>query len=459
MAIVWNAGNAAHLLRRGGFAAHPKDVKKALKNGQTKTVSNLFKADKTSDKWKGDGKYPGGLGELQGFWLRRMLSTSSPLVEKLTLFWHNHFATAISKVENAQLMFKQNRTLRKFGLKKFGQLVLEMSRDPAMILWLDNNTNEKDEPNENYARELMELFTTGVYDKNGNPNYTETDIQEAARAFTGWDIGGDWPDYDFEFEPWNHDFDSKTFRGQTGNWDGTDICAMLAADPATARHIVKKLWSFFAYEIALSDSLLDEFETIYLTTEGDIKAILEAMFLHDAFYSANALEARIKSPVEFFIGTLEYLGASLPAKNDPWSQVGGYTADLGQSLFDPPSVFGWDEGLNWVETTGLLERLRQADGIATSRDKDNHVVWKLEKFLGPKSKWQSLDAPSAVDYVLSLIGPLTVSTATHDALATYLLAMPNGQPGTFDLKDEETVDRKIRGLLSIVLALPEFQRH
>lgn len=459
MAIVWNAGNAAHLLRRAGFAAHPKDVKKALKKGLSKTVSDLFKADKASDKWKGDGKYPGGLREIQGAWLRRMLTTSSPLVEKLTLFWHNHFATAISKVENAQLLFKQNRTLRKLGLKKFGDLVLAMSRDPAMIVWLDNDTNDKDDPNENYARELMELFTTGVYDKNGNPNYTEADIQAAARAFTGWTIGGDWPDYDFQFEDWNHDYGSKTFRGQTGAWDGTDICSMLAADAATARHIPQKLWSYFAYDIALTDPILDGLESIYQSTEGDIRAILEAIFTHDEFYSVNALETRIKSPTELFIGTLEYLGATLPQKNDEWSSIGDYPEGLGQSLYDPPSVFGWNEGLAWVETTGMLERLRLADDIASSRDKDDLIVWKTEKFLGAKSSWIGLDAPGCVDHVLARIGPVSVGTATRDALITYLLALPNGQPGVFDLHDDETVDRKIRGLLSIVFALPEFQRH
>jgi uncharacterized protein (DUF1800 family) len=459
MAVDWNAGNAAHLLRRAGFAARPKDVKKALKNGLGKTVSNLFKADKTSDKWKGEDKYPGGTAEMQSFWIRRMLATSSPLIEKLTLFWHNHFATSNAKVENAQLLFKQNRTLRKMGLGKFGDLLLAMSRDPAMIVWLDNNTNDKDDPNENYARELMELFSTGVYDKNGAPNYTETDIQEAARAFTGWSLGGDWPDYDFEFEEWNHDYDSKTFRGQTGNFDGTDICAMLAADPATARHIAKKLWSFFAYEIPLADSLLDEFEALYLATDGDIEALLKAMFQHDAFYSSAAIGTRIKSPVELLVGTLEYLGAKLPTQNDEYFQVGGLTNDLGQVLFEPPSVFGWDEGLSWVETTGMLERLRLADHIASSRDKDDWIVYSHEKFLGKAAAWKNLDAPGAVDHVLALLGPVSVSTETRDALIAYLLEQPNGQPGAFDLADEETADRKIRGLLSIVIALPEFQRH
>lgn len=461
MAIVWNSENAAHLLRRAGFAARPKDVKKALKKGLTKTVSDLFKADKSSDKWpgKGDDKYPSGTGQIQGFWVRRMLDSSSPLIEKLTLFWHNHFATAVSKVEIPWLMFKQNRTLRKLALGKFESLLLEMSRDPAMILWLDNDTNDKDDPNENYARELMELFSTGVYDQNGNPNYSETDIQEAARAFTGWSIQGNWPDYEFEFEEWNHDFESKSFRGTTGEYDGTDIVAMLAADPATARRIPQKLWSFFAYEIALNDSLLDTFEEVYNSSEGSIRDILEAMFQSDAFYSDTAKNARIKSPVEFFVGTLQYLGATLPQKNDEWDQAGSMTEDLGQSLYDPPSVFGWDEGMPWVETKGMLERLRLADRIATARDKDDLIVFKAEKFMGPKSEWKKFDAPTCVDHVLSLLGPLTVATSTRDALIAYLLADENGQPGTFDLGDKDFFDMKIRGLLSIVLALPEFQRH
>ncbi len=461
MAIDWNAENAAHLLRRAGFAAPEKSVTKAVKKGLGKTIQGLFKVDKSSDQWKGTKQepFPGGTGEIQGFWMRRMLRTSSPLVEKLTLFWHNHFATSVAKVEMPWLMFKQNRTLRKYGLGEFGTLLLQMSKDPAMILWLDNDTNTAADPNENYARELMELFSTGVYDKDGNPNYTETDIQESARAFTGWSVDGDWPDYVFNFEDWNHDFDSKTFRGQTGNFDGGDIVAMLAADPATARRIPQKLWSFFAYDIALSDPLLDSFQQLYTSTNGNIAAILDAIFQHDEFYSDTAKNAHIKGPVEFFIGTLTLLDADLPEKNDEWDQVGSITEPLGQEIFAPPSVFGWKEGLNWVETRGLMERLRLGSQIATSRGKDDLITYKLDKFLGKKKEWVKLDAAGCVDRVLSLLGPLVVASATRDALIAYLLADENGNPGTFDLHDPVIFDRKVRGLLTIVLALPEFQRH
>ncbi len=458
MGIKWNKENASHLLRRAGFAATDKSVKKALGQGLKKTVDKLLKPDKSSDAWPIELEL-NGVNSLSAWWVRRMLRTKRPLVEKLTAFWHNHFATSIDKVEILELMHGQNRTLRANALGKFRDMLLAVSRDPAMILWLDNDTNIAANPNENYARELMELFSTGVYDKNGNANYTETDIQESARAFTGWTIGGDYPNYTFFHDDDNHDFSSKTFKGHTGNFDGEDIVDLLAEDPATARRIAMKLWSFFAYEVALDDPVLDKIAKAYIDSDTSIKAVLKEIFTTPAFYSSDAKNSRVKNPVEFYVGSLQYLGAALPEENDEYSWVGTYTEALGMSLFQPPSVFGWKEGLKWIETSGLLERLKLADFLADLRDPSDIITWDLRAFLGGDKKIKKLDANGLVNVILSKLGPMTVSASTRSSLVTYVLADEDGNPNAFDPNDEDLLDAKARGLIAVVMSLPEFQIH
>ena len=450
MPVEWNSENAAHLLRRAGFAATAKDVKKALKKGHSKTVSGLFKRDKKPDKLK-KGKEFESFRDMQEWWIGRMRTTSSPLIEKLTLFFHNHFATSAEKVSRSR-MHLLNRTLREHCLGRFEDLVLEICRDPAMLVWLDNNSNGKDSPNENFARELMELFTTGVLDKDGNPNYTEDDVVAAARAFTGWSVDGD----EFEFNDWNHDYGQKTFRGQTGDLDGGDVVANLLADSATARRLSMKLWSFFAYDVDLSHVRVDELEQVFFANDGRVEPMLRHIFLHDDFFSSEAKYARVKSPIEWFVGLMRLLGAKV--QNNKWHKIEHDLEDLGQSVFRPPSVFGWDEGLGWVETSALLERARFAEDLTSSRDKDDVIKWSPKKLLGKKKAFKKYDAGQTADVLLAGLGPMEVSSTTRDALVAYLQADPDGLPAPFVL-DEETIDRKVRGFVSIALSLPEYQVH
>lgn len=451
MPLEWNLENAAHLLRRAGFAAAEKDVKKALKKGRSKTVNGLFKRDPAPDKLK-KGKEFESFRDLQEWWLDRMRKTSSPLIEKLVLFFHNHFATSIDKVGSRSKMHLQNRTLRKFCLGRFEDLVLEMCRDPAMIVWLDNNSNGKDSPNENFARELMELFTTGVLDANGAANYSEADVVAAARAFTGWSVDDD----EFEFNGWNHDYGSKTFRGLTGNLDGADVVANLTQDSASARRLSMKLWSFYAYDVDLADAMVDELEQVYFANDGAIEPMLRHIFLHDEFYSAAARNQRVKSPIEWFVGLMKLLDAKV--QNNKWHKIEYDLQDLGQSVFLPPSVFGWGEGLGWVETSALLERSRFAEDLTSSRDKDDVIKWSPKKLLGKKKKFKKFDPAQTADTLFARLGPMEVSATTRAALITYLSADSNGQPEAFSL-DEEVIDRKVRGFVSLALSLPEFQVH
>ena len=448
LAVTWNAANAAHLYRRAGFGATPKQIDKALAKGFEPTLAALLKPDKPQPK---AGKpSTNDLWRLQTWWLDRMVKGQHPLSDRMALFWHNHFATANSKVQNLKWMHRHVKLLRDNGLGNFRTLVDGVSRDPAMLVWLDNWQNFADSINENYARELMELFTTGVLDKTGAPNYTEADIVAVARAFTGWTLS----DGEFFFAEWGHDHGLKSFKGMTGDLDGTDILDSLVTDPATAQRLAMKLWSHFAFPIALDDPLADELAAVYLATGGEIAAMVEALFRHDAFWSDEAKRALVKGPVEWFVGSLRLLGAK-PRKSHPY-ELGGALQSMGQAVYSPPSVFGWNEGLSWVATSGLLERADTAEWMADARDKWAPVTFKPEKLLGKPKEWAALDVPTLVALLLETLDLRDASASTVAALEEYAAADVDGSPTTV-VVDTEYVDVKVRGMLALILSSPEYQ--
>lgn len=453
MAPEWNVENVDHLLRRVQFGVTQADRKKALKRGFEKTLKTILKPPKTKP-----AKFPkkaGELDDLQGWWIRSLSRSKQPLADKLTLLWHNHFATGAAKV-GVELMFRQIDTLRRFGMGSFRDLVLEVSRDPAMLIWLDNKDNFVGNLNENYARELMELFTTGVLDKNGAPNYTEQDVVEVARAFTGWTL--EWDDeLVFVFVPQLHDEGVKTVKGVTGNLDGTDVVDLLAADAATARRVAWRLFSFFAHPVDLDDPLLDPLEAEYLATGGDISAILESLFRSDAFYSPSAKRARVQSPAEFLASSARLLRGKFHPKH--LYPLGLDVQRLGQSLYNPPSVFGWKEGLNWVETSGMLARAQVGASLADSRGGDSPLRYKPARLLGKKGQWKTLTPADVVDRVLTELGLSDASEGLRNALIAYVQSEPDGSPippEEFEV-DGEFVDVKVRGVIALALASPEHQ--
>lgn len=451
MSITWDAANAAHLLRRAGFVATPKAVAAAVKKGQGKTVAALFKRDKSQDKLPKHGIE--GFDRLRTHWMKKMLGTKSPLVEKTTLLLHNHFATAISKVGSTTYMLEHVQMLRKGCFGSFRDLITNVSKDVAMLIWLDNKTNVDGNPNENYARELMELFTTGVLDVNGAPNYTESDVQESARAFTGW--GTTWHDNRewFLFKDWDHDNGTKTFRGVTGNLDGTDVIENLVTDPATARRLAMKLWSFFAYEVGLDAPELDPLADAYIANDTRIQPMLAAMFLSDAFYGVAAHGTHVKGPIEWAVNALHSTKTKVSKSDDV--NLGYLPTDLGQEPFNPPSVFGWDEGLAWVGVGGLLGRARAAQEIAGAREKDGYIVFDPRKLLGSPKKFKKFTPEQTLTQVLAQLGMSAVSTTTRDALLAYL----EPAVGETFVLDDDTIDTKVRGLVALLLSCPEFQVH
>lgn len=281
--------------------------------------------------------------ELRGWWYQEMLATPSPLTERMTLFWHNHFTSSQQKVKIAQLMYRQNVLLRRNALGNFGALLHAVAKDPAMLIYLDGVSNRRGRPNENFAREVMELFTLGV------GHYTEQDVREAARAFTGWSL--DRESGEFRFYPFLHDAGEKTVLGCTGRLDGDQVLDILLAQPATAEFVVTKLWREFVSPDP-DPAEVARLADVFRRNGYEIRPLLRALFLSDAFYAAKNRATLVKSPVELLVGTARQFGI---AGLDPrlFALAG---RQLGQDVFGPPNVRGWPGGDDWINSNTLLAR-------------------------------------------------------------------------------------------------------
>ena len=389
----WNADKARHLLERAGFGGTPQEVARLARMTPAEAVRSLVYYQNTPDPFtpfEDSGSHDDGLepfassrpaatdlakatGESLGvkvkpsgnrrvqqvadrylYWLRasrlethrlgywwanRMLNTSRPLQEKLTLFWHGHFATSEEKVHDYRKLQIQNETLRSHANGKFRELLLAVAKDPAMLAYLDAGVNVKGAPNENFAREIMELFTMGV------GHYSETDIKEAARAFTGWNYNK----LSFVLNPSQHDDSVKTVLGQTGRFDGEQVIDILLSQPATADFIAAKLYRYFVRE-ELSPELKTQLGKVLRDSGYDIAAFMQTLLLSQDFYSAASMGTRIKPPVELLISTYKKMALkAVPGIPDFNEQ----TEMLGQKLFYPPNVAGWANGRSWI-TPGLL---------------------------------------------------------------------------------------------------------
>jgi uncharacterized protein (DUF1800 family) len=289
--------------------------------------------------------------ELRAWWVQEMLATPSPLTERMTLFWHNHFVSSQQKVRIARLMYGQNATLRANALGNFGTLLHAASKDPAMLVYLDSAQNRKGQPNENFAREAMELFTLG------EGHYTEQDVKEAARAFTGWSLDRESGEY--LFRPGVHDRDTKTVLGKSGLFDGDAVLDILLAQPSAAEYVTAKLWS----EFVSPDPDPREVKRIAQAFRGsnyDIKTAMRALLLCDAFWARENRGTLVKSPVEFVVGTLRQLEVQ-PQSGLPFAIL---SAGMGQNLYSPPNVKGWPGGNVWIDTNTLLARKQFVDRLA-----------------------------------------------------------------------------------------------
>ncbi|MEE1946683.1 DUF1800 domain-containing protein [Pedobacter sp. KR3-3] len=319
-------------------------------------------------------------------WLMRMINTNASLREKMTLFWHGHFACRSNNPMFAQQL---NNIQRQYALGSFRTLLVEVSKSPAMLQYLNNQQNRKGRPNENFARELMELFTLGI------GNYTEQDIKESARSFTGWtyDKNGD-----FQLRPAFHDEGNKTFFGKTGNFDGESIIDMILENPKTAVFIARKLYVFFVNETP-NEAHVKELADHFHASQYDISAVLKKMFTADWFYSAPNVGTKIKSPAEFLVGLSREFYVTY---NKPQVLI-QLQSSLGQYLFNPPNVAGWPGGKNWIDSSSLMLRMKIPslvlnDGLidfSGKADPEDEAVIALNKPANAKPKPKSyVDAQS-----------------------------------------------------------------
>ncbi|MFN3265342.1 MAG: DUF1800 family protein [Deinococcales bacterium] len=367
--------DAAHLLRRAGFGGTIEEIENLRRLGPSLAVEKLL----SFSSFDGTERNPHNLDEqfeaareagrppnqqvvstipvAQAWWLYKMRLSREPLKEKLTLFWHGHFVSGLDKVRHGFMLKNQNELFRRLGMGKFQTLALEVAKDPAMLRYLDNNVNTKKKPNENFARELMELFTMGVHG-----GYTEKDIQEAARAFTGWTFNfrnngepAQLKNPTFVFNQREHDTGSKTVLGHTGNLKGEDVVEITCKHPSTPKFIITKLWNFFVSP-TISDGTLADLTKLWQQTDGNIRDILREIFSSAEFYAPENRYALIKTPLELVIGSLRAIKAELEPQHD-YGLI-GILGRMAQIPLFPPDVSGWDGDLDWIADTTMLNRLQ-----------------------------------------------------------------------------------------------------
>lgn len=359
MGTRWTKDEAAHLLGRATFRVSPQDVEAALSLGMKETVGRLIegvpltgakKALPALEETIADGKAlkPDDISDQQTYWLYRMAYSDEPLVEKMTLFWHNHFATSYRKVKDATLMRRQNELFRQSALGSFRQLLLEISKDPAMLIWLDSNSNRKGKPNENYAREAMELFTLGI------GHYTEQDVKEAARAFTGW--GYDSSTGTAKFEPKQHDTGLKQVLGETGNFDMPSVIDVLIGQKALAPFMARKLLLFFGTPNPPAEWVSKV--AADFAKKKTVGEVLRGLFESDEFYKPEHRLTIVKSPAEYVAGILRAF--DIP----PSKSFLGSMRKMGQELYMPQSVAGWEGGAGWLTASALLARSQFAETMS-----------------------------------------------------------------------------------------------
>ncbi|HXT10773.1 MAG TPA: DUF1800 domain-containing protein [Candidatus Angelobacter sp.] len=375
----WDYETAAHLLNRAGFGGTPAEIQKLTAMGHEAAVSYLVDFERIPDPTPDpDWAHPdpgkaerrraarnaspemkrelqkqerqlenGRILELRGWWLSRMAKGPRPFQEKMTLFWHGHFATSYEKVRDAYYMWRQNELFRRLATGNWLELLTDAGKDPAMLVWLDQAQSRKEHANENFAREVMELFCLG------QGHYTEKDVTEAARALTGWSL--DQNTQKFVDRPFIHDNGVKTILGETGNMDGDDFIKLIVEQPQAAVFITGKLWNFFAGEMP-SPELNAELADLFRRGGNNFKPLMRVIFSTEDFYSPEVVRNQVKSPVQWLVGSVRMLECELP----PPLISTNLLRSLGQDLFAPPNVKGWDGGEAWITTNNLLARYNEA---------------------------------------------------------------------------------------------------
>ena len=469
----------AHLMRRAGFGATRAELGKYLADGYEQTVEVLLAPegpgsinDPLIRRYHPDHSTTHDTSGTGSYWLYRLVSTQQPLREKIALFWNNIFATGYAKVTNGKPLTDQVRLFREHGMGSLDNLLLRLSRDPAMIIWLDNVDNHDGATNENYGRELLELFSMGV------GNYSEDDIKECSRAFTGWTVANAdytkqlavrnsiWPygklAWRYEYHDEDHDDDLKTFLGETGNFNGEDIIDIICKQPATARFISRHMYHFFVadeppvpqwpYKPPRDIEAIELLEEAYFESRYNIEAMLRVLLNSGFFKSEDCHYAKVKSPAELVIGVLR-LTEEFESPKIEIAERNNQISYMGQQLFNPPSVEGWHQGLEWIETGALTERVN----FASQQLGDGRNAG-VKRIIGnvTQDEHEYLTAESYVDKCLDELGALEASSYIRNSLVQF--ANGTGLPEISLSTDRETAAEKLATMLSVVGSIPEFQR-
>jgi len=488
--------DARHLLRRTGFGATIDAAQKLLDDAGTRGAAADILLDFDPTKFKPGGKY---IEDRHNKWLKYMIKTKRQLQEKLVLFWHDHFATSYDKVADVDQMSLQNRLFRQFCKGNFKSFVKAINKDPAMMEFLDTVRNHKEQPNENYARELQELFTLGVKDPLGNPNYDQEDIVQIARAFSGWDYDdkgvanlhdGDHDKGDAE-EGWNPPRGPKVIYKNRGGFNdpsgqsfdaGTNYAAEIdnvidiifqhrygapgSERSTVADYIAHKLITFFAHPDPSPTFVQQVVDASNFASTWGLSPLLKAIFVHDDFYLSAAppgtdTKKSVKWPIDYVVGTLRMLEMKLKGKYQYVDGGEGTSAmdhltNMGQVVFFPPSVFGWDWETSWLSSSTLLARYAFARDVTGARNGSGKTSFRADKLI-------PLDLPTAgtiVDAVTALLGvDDQISSTERDALIAYLTDGAGGSSTPVDLTDEALRNRKLNGLVATVLQSPIYQLH
>lgn len=421
----WSRRDATHLLWRCAAGATPAEIDRAVEDGMEKTVARMTTAQTESEDFIATSKLlrrsaldSGNINSLKNWWLYRFLHSPNPLAEKMTLFWHNHFATSNLKVRSAARMDAQQTLIRKHALGRFDELFRGMARDVAMLMWLDTNANRKRHPNENFAREVMELFSLGV------GNYSETDIKEAARSFTGWHIRNG----EFWFNKVQHDPGVKSVLGQKGNFKGDDILEICLKQKSCPRFLASKLLKTLVQPQPESADI-DALAARIRHHKFSMAPVLQELLSSNLFYAAESRRALIKSPVELVVGTLK----SLEVRPNLGACV-QLMSDLGQNLYEPPTVKGWEGGRLWINSATMLQRANFAAEVASGEQFGEAMALKSQ---GSNRK--------TVDHFVELLIAGEISKSARQELTSHLS------------QSKGSSSARAASLVQVIMTMPEYQ--
>ncbi len=460
----------AHLMRRAGFGATYDELEARAAKGYEATVEELVDPDAngvpeydelTLARYFPDMEVPSAPAMGTANFMYHLYTTPRPLVEKMTLFWHMVFATGNSKVDNPPEMLQQIQMFRDHGMGNYKDLLIRLSKDPSMIFWLDNNENHKRAPNENWGRELLELFSMG------QGNYTEDDVKMAARAFTGWTILPKIPRTPYQRHHWkfiykaeDHDHSEKTFLGHKGRFNGEDIIDIVVEQPATANFMARHLYNFFvADEVQVPSWLdvppkdseaVDAIAKVFVESEFDIKTTLRFLLNSDFFKDESAWFAKVKNPAEVVAGTIRLIGDFQEPRPGvlPMGLEGTYQ---GQDLINPPSVEGWHTGREWIDTGSLVRRVNfVADSFS------NAEMPGIKSIINRLGARDTLTPEEFVDGCLELLGAVRITDETREQLLTHVRS--GGEISRGSTEDENRAfGQRVTEVLQLIAATREYQ--